>query len=64
MALLDVELETKKFTQKLESGYYGGNVSFEVMDDGYTKEREERDTNAVKEFVHSNFFDDFIKNLA
>lgn len=70
MALLNVEEATKRFGEKLESGYFSSMreeahrlaKQFEP-DENYSHYKEERDTNTVCTVATSGAFKDLIKKL-
>lgn len=62
MALLNVEEEMKAFECMLDEGYYSHDRSQNNADD-YTDSKEERDTQAVHDFVNSPLFDKIISQI-
>ena len=61
MPLLDVNKEADLFEQRVRSGFYGTERS-QNSEVNYAKEKENRDSKAVKEFTKTRTFA-YIKNM-
>ncbi len=61
MSRLNVQEERKKFGERLRNGYYATERS-KNKEVNYAKEKEGRDTEAVKAFTKTKAFE-YIKNM-
>ena len=60
MALINSEESTKRFEEKLKSGFYRKDRSRNT-EVNYTKEKQERDTKAVEEFTKTEIYHELVK---
>lgn len=60
MALIDSRESTKRFKEKLNNGFYKKN-HLRNSDIDYTKEKQDRDTKAVRDFANSEAFNELLK---
>ena len=62
MPKIDLEESVRSLGNKMENDYYNQDHALDY-DDGYSKEKEDRDTKAVKDFLKSDFYKYINDNL-